>query len=920
MRAPLVCPKTGKLLSPGPGAWWAALMFPVIGLVSLVWFLVRVIPKPSRASYPCMRVAAPLASSFVMWLVGLTGSAIALRKARQRIGRSRYVVATVCVGVAVAAASLGVIGPRAPWAWFKSLVDPIPPDPVNEPIGVARGYNPGRVAWVHDADATDWDGIGHGQSWAPAHTDQAVADTMMSRALRWLTGKSTDAAAWRALLRHFNSRRGKGIVGYSSGEKIGIKVNFAICQAQYSGIDPETHERPASTYGSDTSPQMIMALLRQLVNVVGAAQSDIAVGDPGSYFPQEWYDYLAPEFPNVHYLDHYAFAGRTAVQYSSTEFHWSTPDAAGKLQDHLPVSFAEAAYIINLAELKGHSSGITVCGKNHYGSLIRNPDGYEWGELKNYYDMHPSLPNPGYTPGRGLYRGIVDPMGHEELGGKTVLYLIDGLYGGYYADGQPFEWAMAPFNGDWPSSLFASQDPVAIDSVAYDFLEEEWPDVVSGGVYWPDALEGGAQDYLHEAALADDPPSETTYDPENDGSPLASQGVHEHWNNATNKQYTRNLGTGDGIELVSGEPEPSLDLLVRTEPVKGIPIAGVPAGCGGDTDYMLQLDDGTEVTLTAPDSWDDGRATYHFVRWRLDEEYQPVGQRELGFTLNRDTAAVAFYEEGVPSVHVEHGVAGVTHNWKQVNFQEAFSATPVVVAGPAGRNDSRPGVVRVKKVTRSGFKIRFQEWDYLDGKHKKERVHWVAVERGQQELARGGTLVAGTFRTNRTKVSKPKEVGFAYSFAARPVVLAQVQSCADKKAVTDRICNVTQTRFSLVLQQQEKAGGQKKETVGYIAISDGVTQIGTASCETGRTAANVTHKGRTINTALGSCKVFCEEEKSKDAETRHRGERVGYIALGGTPPLVADMQTCNERDTAVVRCCQKVSTPTGYELEMSNSP
>jgi hypothetical protein len=36
------------------------------GLASLVWFLVRVIPKPSRAFYPCQRAAAPLASGFVI--------------------------------------------------------------------------------------------------------------------------------------------------------------------------------------------------------------------------------------------------------------------------------------------------------------------------------------------------------------------------------------------------------------------------------------------------------------------------------------------------------------------------------------------------------------------------------------------------------------------------------------------------------------------------------------------------------------------------------------------------------------------------------------------------------------------------------------------------------------------------------------
>ncbi len=28
-------------------------------------------------------------------------------------------------------------------------------------------------------------------------------------------------------------------------------------------------------------------------------------------------------------------------------------------------------------------------------------------------------------------------------------------------------------------------------------------------------------------------------------------GVHEHWNNPDDKQYSRDLGTGKGIELVS---------------------------------------------------------------------------------------------------------------------------------------------------------------------------------------------------------------------------------------------------------------------------------------------------------------------------------------------------------------------------------
>ena len=78
--------------------------------------------------------------------------------------------------------------------------------------------------------------------------------------------------------------------------------------------------------------------------------------------------------------------------------------------------------------------------------------------------------------------------------------------------------------------------------MAFDFLVTEWPE--AGG-----PAHEGTDDYLHEAALADNPDSGTFYDPERDGMRLASLGVHEHWNNPIYKQYSRNLGTGDGIEL-----------------------------------------------------------------------------------------------------------------------------------------------------------------------------------------------------------------------------------------------------------------------------------------------------------------------------------------------------------------------------------
>jgi hypothetical protein len=166
-----------------------------------------------------------------------------------------------------------------------------------------------------------------------------------------------------------------------------------------------------------------------------------------------------------------------------------------------------------------------------------------------YYDMHASRPLE--TPGMGHYRANVDLMGHPKLGGKTLLALIDGLYSGRGWDSHPIRWNMAPFNNDWPSSIFLSQDPVAIDSVSYDFMYNEWNGSPANMNGYPRM--SGAEDYLHEAALIPTPPSGTNYDPNHSGGLTQSLGVHEHWNNVTAKQYSRNLDpvNGTGIELVN---------------------------------------------------------------------------------------------------------------------------------------------------------------------------------------------------------------------------------------------------------------------------------------------------------------------------------------------------------------------------------
>ena len=548
----------GKSGEDGQRRWWLTWLFPVVGLVSLIWFLVRVVPKPARAAYPCQRVAGSLAGGFMVWIAGMVGSVFAYRRGKQLFLHSRLGKAALCFAIA------GVVGIIAIERMPEKISWADPGVPENAPIGVGRGVQPGRVVWVHDPNVTswtfpgsdsyaNWDGetdMGVYGYWYE-RTDQTVMDQMVSDAIKGLAGESTEADAWDAIFRHYNIEQGKGNVGYQAGEKFMIKINLTTA-ARIEGTVNGSGDQTTHKGWINTSPQIILAVLDHLVNVVGVSQSDITVGDTTAYLPNHYYNRLVAVFPNVRYLDcNGVLSGRTGAQTSQgtadeTRMYWSTSEASGAtLDDYVPLSYVQAEYLINLAVLKGHYCGITVCAKNHFGSLIRTPNP-AYGGFGGYYNMHWGMPGDenGFSPGMNRYRTVVDITGHAELGAKTVLYLVDGLYGGYMYQGQPYRWNMAPFGGEWPCTILASMDPVAIDSVAYDFLLTEWPHIVAASY-----LEGGAEDYLHEAALAHNPGSGTVYDPDGLGQLSESLGVHEHWNNATDKQYSRDLGIGIGIEL-----------------------------------------------------------------------------------------------------------------------------------------------------------------------------------------------------------------------------------------------------------------------------------------------------------------------------------------------------------------------------------
>jgi len=510
------------------------LAFFLLGVGSTIWFLIRVIPKPSRASYPCMKVSAPFMSAFVLYLIGLASTIYLFKEKKGRLFLLKGVLGIVfVVSMLISFRSSTPENQLADASYLTA----------NTPIGVAKGIYPGRVTWVMDKDATNEKCTNKlSDFWfLDKNTNQAAVEKMLADGIKNVSGENTSAKAWDAIFKHFNSNHNKGSVGYTSGEKIVVKINCTTLGSGGRNIKAALN----------ATPQLAIALLEQLIDTLGIAQADITIGDPYRGMPDEIYNPCHTKYPNVHYIEGMGTNGREQTKLSKNNVFFTSD---GSFQSRLPQAYIDAAYIINMPSLKTHdSAGITIGAKNHQGSVIAAGQTANNQSMINY--LHYDYPVDGGPANQvmGIYRHIVDYMANKYLGGNTLIYIVDGLWSGRNWDGVIEKWQMPPFNNDWTSSLFLSQDPVALESVGFDFLYNEYKDYPSahGNKNYP--LVSGVQDYIYQAADPSNWPAGIKYDPSSadHSSPVGSLGVEEHWNNSTDKQYSRNLGTGTGIELVS---------------------------------------------------------------------------------------------------------------------------------------------------------------------------------------------------------------------------------------------------------------------------------------------------------------------------------------------------------------------------------
>jgi PKD repeat protein len=252
------------------------------------------------------------------------------------------------------------------------------------------------------------------------------------------------------------------------------------------------------------------------------------------------------------------------------------------------------------------------------------------------------------------------------------------------------------------------------------------------------------------------------------------------------------------------------------------------------------------------------------------------------------------------------GEVQVDHTWQRVTFAIPF-LNPVVVATPLSQNDAAPAVVRIRNVTPTGFDIRVQEWDYLDGIHAVETVSYLVMERGHHILSNGIQVEADTFDTSRTSFGT---ISFQKPFAVTPVLLTSISSLNEADAVIGRVRRVSSTTFQYRLQEQKlNVQTHATETVSYIAWEPVSEAIDGLTVDVNRTPDAVTDKFYSIifkstftaapaflsdmqttdgsdpanlrwqNKTTTGVNVRAAEEQSKNTETTHTTEVVGYIAV-----------------------------------------
>jgi len=275
--------------------------------------------------------------------------------------------------------------------------------------------------------------------------DSEKLNKVLEEGLIKLTGKKDIKSAWLDILKN-----------YQSGDKIAIKPNFN-----------SINHGLAYTI---TSPQLINAVVKQLVEIVEVKPQNIYVYDlckeinhdivrKSIHYPVQYVERMDNRTLIEKIKNRLRYGPASADRSAEIEMRETILSEAGKrLQCYNPKVIVQAQHLINMPLLTNHiyivNSGAM---KNHYGTVrFSNNESY-----------------PVSLHGPVLNKSITDINRNPHIKNKTRIIIADGIFGVFDRGEGPGKQPWKTFNNEFPKSIFLSRDPVAIDSVMASFVARE---------------------------------------------------------------------------------------------------------------------------------------------------------------------------------------------------------------------------------------------------------------------------------------------------------------------------------------------------------------------------------------------------------------------------------------------------------------
>ena len=102
----------------------------------------------------------------------------------------------------------------------------------------------------------------------------------------------------------------------------------------------------------------------------------------------------------------------------------------------------------------------------------------------------------------------------------------------------------------------------------------------------------------------------------------------------------------------------------------------------------------------------------------------------LGLELDLFASLEAVQDQNYEILDDQYITSEFNGEWKRVSYTKPFFEPPIVVASTLTYNGEQPAHVRLRNVTSTSFECKVEEWDYEDGIHAPENIHFLVMAPG----------------------------------------------------------------------------------------------------------------------------------------------------------------------------------------------